>query len=104
VLCGVGGRRLRSNALARIISRCSERAGVEKHVTAHVRHTGATRLRQSTGGTRLVAEYLGHAGLHTVSPYAHVTAEEMYSAGQYLADRAGAELWSYRSQGTHPTA
>ena len=38
-------------------------------MTAHtLRHTAATWLRQATGDTRLVAEYLGHADLSTVRP------------------------------------
>jgi site-specific recombinase XerD len=75
--------------LADIVRRCSERAGLEKHVTAHtLRHTSATWLRQATGDTRLVAEYLGHADLSTVSRYAHVASREMHTAVQALADQA----------------
>jgi hypothetical protein len=37
-------------------------------VTAHtLRHASATWLREATGDTRLVAEYLGHADLSSVS-------------------------------------
>jgi integrase/recombinase XerC len=89
VFCGLGGKRLQPTALARIISRCAGRAGLSKHVTAHtLRHTAATWLRQATGDTRLVAEYLGHADLSTVSRYAHVASEEMHTAVQALADQA----------------
>jgi site-specific recombinase XerD len=89
VFCGLAGRRLQPTALARIISRCASRAGLAKHVTAHtLRHTAATWLRQTTGDTRLVAEYLGHADLSTVSRYAHVASEEMHTAVQALADQA----------------
>lgn len=60
------------------------------YYTAHtLRHTAATWLRQATGDARLVAEYLGHAGLSTVSRYAHVAREEMHTAVQMLADQAG---------------
>ena len=63
------------------------RASVEKHVTAHtLRHTSATWLRQATGDTRLVAEYLGHADVGTVSRYAHVAAPELHAAVQTLGD------------------
>ena len=56
-------------------------------MTAHtLRHTAATWLRQATGDTRLVAEYLGHADLSTVSRYAHVADEELHTAAQALAD------------------
>src|SRR5207244_2491512 len=52
---------------------------ITKHVTAHtLRHTAATWLRQATGEARLVAEYLGHADLSTVSRYAHVASEELH--------------------------
>jgi site-specific recombinase XerD len=91
VFCGLnGGRRLGTNILADIIGRSARRAKLSKHVTAHtLRHTAATWLRQGTGDTRLVAEYLGHADLSTVSRYAHVASEEMHAAVQTLADEAG---------------
>jgi site-specific recombinase XerD len=90
VFCGLSGRQLQPTALARTISRCASRAGLTKHVTAHtLRHTAATWLRQATGDTRLVAEYLGHADLSTVSRYAHVADQEMHSAVQALADEIG---------------
>jgi Phage integrase family len=64
-----------------------KQAGISKHVTAHtLRHTAATWLRQATGDTRLVAEYLGHSDLSTVSRYAHVASEELHAAAQALAD------------------
>ncbi len=88
--CGLAGGRLQPNVLAAIIRRCASRAGLAKHVTAHtLRHTAATWLRQATGDTRLVAEYLGHADLSTVSRYAHVATHEMHTAVQALADQAG---------------
>lgn len=74
--------------LAHIISRTAARAGLEKHVTAHtLRHTAATWLRQATGDARLVAEYLGHADLSTVSRYAHVASDELHDAAARLGDR-----------------
>ena len=87
VFCGLAGGRLQPTILAGIISRASTRAGLSKHVTAHtLRHTAATWLRQATGDTRLVAEYLGHADLSTVSRYAHVASDELHGAAQALAD------------------
>ena len=59
--------------------------GVSPHT---LRHTAATWLREATGDTRLVAEYLGHTDLSTVSRYAHVAAEELHAAAQALADHA----------------
>jgi hypothetical protein len=61
---------------------------VRSRETCSCRHTAATWLRQATGDTRLVAEYLGHADLSTVSRYAHVASEEMHAAVQILADHA----------------
>jgi site-specific recombinase XerD len=57
-------------------------------VTAHtLRHTAATWLRQQTGDARLVAAYLGHADLSTVSRYAHVAEDELHDAAAALAAR-----------------
>jgi integrase len=87
VFCGLAGGRLHANVLTDVIRRTGRGAGLSKHVTAHtLRHTSATWLRQATGDTRLVAEYLGHADLSTVSRYAHVAAEEMHAAVQSLSD------------------
>jgi integrase len=72
------------------VRRASDGAGISKHVTAHtLRHTAATWLRQATGDTRLVAEYLGHADLSTVARYAHVATEELHAAAQSIADGPG---------------
>jgi integrase len=52
-----------------------------RKATGHtLRHTAATWLRQQTGDTRLVAEYLGDADLFTVSRYAHVAERELHEA------------------------
>jgi len=88
VFCGLEGKRLQPTILAGIISRAAERAGLTKRVTAHtLRHTAATWLRQQTGDARLVAAYLGHADLSTVSRYAHVAEMELYEAAATLAKR-----------------
>ena len=90
VFCGLAGGRLQPTILAGIIRRASDGAGISKHVTAHtLRHTAATWLRQATGDTRLVAEYLGHADLSTVARYAHVASEELHAAAQSIADGPG---------------
>jgi integrase/recombinase XerC len=87
VFCGLAGGRLQPTILAGIIRRASDGAGISKHVTAHtLRHTAATWLRQATGDTRLVAEYLGHADLSTVARYAHVASEELHDAAERIAD------------------
>jgi integrase/recombinase XerC len=88
VFCGLEGKRLQPTILAGIISRAVEQAGLEKRVTAHtLRHTAATWLRQQTGDARLVAAYLGHADLSTVSRYAHVAENELHDAAAMLAKR-----------------
>jgi site-specific recombinase XerD len=90
VFCGLAGGRLQETTLADIIRRAAARAGIEKHVTAHtLRHTAATWLRQATGDARLVAEYLGHADLSTVSRYAHVAHDELHDAAATIATTAG---------------
>jgi integrase/recombinase XerC len=89
VFCGLEGGRLQETILADIIRRAAKRAGIEKHVTAHtLRHTAATWLRQELGDTRLVAEYLGHADLSTVSRYAHVDRKELFEAAGRLEELA----------------
>jgi integrase/recombinase XerC len=88
VFCGLEGKRRQPTILAAIIRRAAEGAGLEKRVTAHtLRHTAATWLRQQTGDARLVAAYLGHADLSTVSRYAHVAEAELYEAAATLAKR-----------------
>lgn len=90
VFTGLAGGRLQPTTLANIIRRCSTRAAIDKAVTAHtLRHTAATWLRQATGDARLVAEYLGHADLSTVSRYAHVAPDELHDAAGVIAGRAG---------------
>jgi integrase/recombinase XerC len=89
VFCGLAGGRLQETILADIIRRAAKRAGIEKHVTAHtLRHTAATWLRQERGDTRLVAEYLGHSDLSTVSRYAHVDRDELFDAASRLEQLA----------------
>jgi site-specific recombinase XerD len=86
VFCGLEGNRLQPTILASIIHRAAKRAQLEKRVTVHtLRHTAATWLRQQTGDARLVAAYLGHSDLSTVSRYAHVAADELHQAAAALA-------------------
>jgi site-specific recombinase XerD len=90
VFTGLAGGRLQPTVLANIIRRSASRAGIEKPCTAHtLRHTAATWLRQATGDARLVAEYLGHADLSTVSRYAHVADDELHAAAATIAADAG---------------
>jgi integrase/recombinase XerC len=86
VFCGLAGKRLTTTILAAIIRRAADRSGLPKRITAHtLRHTAATWLRQRTGDSRLVAEYLGHADLSTVSRYTHVAAPELHAAAEAVA-------------------
>ena len=86
VFCGLQGKRLQRTILGLIIRDAAKRAGIDKRVTAHtLRHTAATWLRQRTGDARLVAAYLGHADLSTVSRYAHVAPAELHSAADAIA-------------------
>jgi integrase/recombinase XerC len=90
VFCGLEGGRLQPAILGLIVRRAAERAGIEKRVTAHtLRHTAATWLRQQTGDARLVAAYLGHADLSTVSRYAHVAHNELHRAATALGEQSG---------------
>jgi integrase/recombinase XerC len=85
VFAGLRGGPLQPTILADVIRRCARRAGIEKHVTAHtLRHTAATWLREETADARLVAEYLGHADLSTVSRYTHVTRPELARAAEVI--------------------
>lgn len=95
VFCGLEGRRLQPAILGLIVRRAAERAGLEKRVTAHtLRHTAATWIRQQTGDARLVAAYLGHADLSTVSRYAHVADGELHDAAAAIAASVGLEaVW-----------
>jgi len=90
VFCGLAGGRLQPTILANLIRRAARGAGLDKRVTAHtLRHTAATWLRQETGDARLVAAYLGHADLSTVSRYAHVAEEELHEAAAAVAAHSG---------------
>lgn len=92
VFCGLEGKRLHPGMLGLIVRRAATRAAIEKKVTAHtLRHTAATWLRQQGADTRLVAAYLGHADLSTVSRYAHVAADELHSAADVIGATAGLE-------------
>lgn len=99
VFCGLRGGLLQPTILADIIARNARRAQLTKRVTAHIlRHTAATWLRQATADARLVAEYLGHADLSTVSRYAHVASAELHTAAQTLAERAGLQMEAEQSR------
>ena len=92
VICGLGGKRLTVSILC-TSSAAPPAASLDgKPVTAHtLRHTAATWLRAATGDARLVAAYLGHADLSTVSRYAHVADDELHEAAAAIARNGGLE-------------
>jgi hypothetical protein len=57
--------------------------------SASPRTPSVTWLGQATGDACLVAAYLGHADLSTVSRYAHVAADELHGAAALIAARGG---------------
>jgi site-specific recombinase XerD len=105
VFFGLRGGRLQPTILAGIVRRTAQRAGIEKHVTAHtLRHTAATWLHQATGDARLVAEYLGHADLSTVSRYAHVASGELHVGAEAIAALAIPSSPPVQPSGSDPAA
>ncbi len=61
-----------------IISKYSERSGLQKNIHPHaLRHSFATHLVNSGCDVRVVQELLGHASLSTTQRYAHVNMERL---------------------------
>ena len=61
-----------------IISKYSERSGLEKNIHPHsLRHSFATHLVNSGCDVRIVQELLGHASISTTQRYTHVNMENL---------------------------
>lgn len=53
-----------------MMSRITDKAGIDKNVSPHtLRHTFATDLYRETGNIRLVQKALGHADISTTQIY-----------------------------------
>lgn len=65
--------------------KAANKAGIEKHVTAHIlRHSFASGLVSENCNITVIQKLLGHADLKTTSIYLHVNRKEMENAVKML--------------------
>lgn len=63
------------------LRRAADRAGINKHVTAHLlRHSFATALVNAGENLRIIQEILGHADIQTTQVYTHIAAQSKRAA------------------------
>lgn len=77
--------RVEHHNLKRILDRYAKKAGIDKHVTAHLlRHTFATALVEKNVDLMTVKELLGHASIETTQIYTHTSVSRMADAVKKL--------------------
>ena len=87
---GLGGTRLTTRSLQRIVAGALARAGLQRRATPHtLRHCFATHLLDAGADLRSVQELLGHAHLATTQIYTHVSIENLRRIYEKAHPRAG---------------
>lgn len=91
----VGGKRLTSRSVARIVEKYARRCGLPKRVSPHsLRHTFATHLLDGGADLRGIQELLGHVSLSTTQKYTHVSIDRLVD----VYDRAHPRSWRNRGK------
>lgn len=78
-------RVLTKNAFAKVLKPVVAKAGISKHVTAHVfRHSYATHMIEAGVDLRSVQVLMGHASIQSTAKYVHLTTARMISISSPL--------------------